>query len=218
MPKKGKSKGKKPADSVLVIHSPRAALSPISAAKIMYDGPVTIPRSKLQEDITVVNMFLQANFSSSAAGTNQLVATNDPSFCYEWGSFDTLWEEFRVLGFDFEFFPSNQYSKTTTLCVPGCGVIDHESTGALASLQAGFEHGSCRMLSLENPWTDRGDYGGSRAPSLKWRMASSEEAVFTPTSTTLSNGAIKFYFGGLSASIVYGLYLLRFLVQFRGRA
>lgn len=216
---KGKSRSRrKSSSSSAVIKGYGQASDSLSSAKIFYEGPIEVPRQQLQEHIIVTTQFFTGGLASSAGGIISSVFTNDPSNTLEWASISAIYDEFRVLGFDLEFFPSNRYSKTTTVCTPGVGVVDHGTIAVLASLAAGFQHESCRVLSLEDPWTSRGDFAGDCAKPLQWRMASSEEAVFTYTSTTLSNSAIKLYFTGLTASTTYGQFLLRFLVQFRGRA
>jgi len=213
-----RAKGKAPARSrAPVIQGPSDAARPISAGILMYRGPVSIPRSRFQEDVYPVNMFFEAPFTSSGIGIIANVYTNDPTNCIEWPTISATWEEFRVLAFELEYFPSNRYSKTATFCVPGVGIIDHSNISPLGSLAAGFAHGSNRVLSLEDPWTGRRDFAGNKAPPLKWEMSSAEEAVFTSTSATLSNGSIKFYFGSLSNATTYGIVLIRFLIQFRGR-
>lgn len=211
--KKNKGKGKNPT----IINGPSASKSSKTAGLLMYNGGVMIPRSKMQETITPFNMFFETQLTSSSVGTIATVYTNDPTNCLEWSTISGPFEEFRVLAFELEFFPSNRYSKTTTVCMPGVGVIDHAGTGALASLAAGFAHESCRVLSLEDPWTSRRDFAGNKSPPLIWNMMGAEEAVWTGTQSTLSNSAIKLYFTGLSNSTVYGMVLLRFLVQFTGR-
>jgi len=216
--KQGKRKGARKASWDPVIKGYTGAADSMSASKIFYDGPVSIPRQSLQEHVVVTSQFFEGVFSSTAAGVIANVYTNDPTNTVEWSSISSVFDEFRVLGFDIEYFPLNRYSKTTTVCTPGVGVIDHNTVTALGSLTAGFQHESCRVLSLEDPWTSRKDFAGNKAPPLKWRMAAAEEAVFTSTSGTLSNSSIKFYFSGLTVSTQYGIVLLRFIVQFRGRA
>jgi len=213
---KNKGKGKAKVESAS-ISSIKQASSSSSAGKLMYTGPIMLPKTILQEDVHCENLFFEGTLTSSSTGVINNFYTNDPTNCLEWTTWVLLYEEFRVLAFELEYFPSNRYSKTTTVCIPGVGVVDKTGSGALSSLSNGFSHGSCRVLSLEDPWTSRRDFAGNKAPSFTWRMSSAEEALFTNTSTTLSNGAIKLFFANLSNSTQYGIILLRFLVQFRGR-
>jgi len=214
-----RTSNKRGSKNPVVISSVQAARSSFSAPKLMYNGGISIPRSRFQEDIMVTNLFYITNLTSSSGGIIQNVFTNDPSNTLEWSFFQAVYEEYRVLGFELEFFPTNRYSKPAgTLCTPGVSVVDHGNTAPLASLAAGFQHASCRMMSIEDPWTSRRDFAGNKAPSVIFKMASAEEAVFNPISVILSNAAIKLYFNLLSNTSVYGLILLKFLVQFRGRA
>jgi hypothetical protein len=213
-----KNKGKK--KESLLIKSAKEASSSLSSVKQGYAGEIQIPRSKLQENVIVANLMFQTNLVSTAAGINQMVFTSDITSgpVIDLASFQATWESYRVLGFKIEFFPSNRYSKVTTLCTPGVGVVDHESVGALSSLGAGFSHGSCRILSVEDPWTDRADFQGNKQPPMVAKMMGSDEAQFGATTAAPPvEYAIKFYFTALSPSITYGLWLATFLVQFMGR-
>jgi len=136
-----------------------------------------------------------------------------------WADYAALYDEYRVLAFQVEYFPTNRYTKATTSCVPGFAVIDRDSNGALTSTSQALGYASCRVMSLEEPWTDATEYRGSSIPALKWNMNGGvEEAGWTTTAAPVSatRGAIKTWFTGETASISYGIVLQRMMVQFRG--
>jgi len=205
MPKKGgKGKGKS-----LSREGP-------SETALSYRGPIWDRRFRENRNMVVVDLLAQGSLSSSAGGIINNVFT---SSSITWPTFSTwagLYDEFRVLGMQLEFYPSNRYSKATTICNPGYGVVDHADTTVLTSYAQAATYASARILSLEDPWSDRREYRGSSVPSLVIRMDGVEEAQWLPVASTAALLAIKLYFNGLTASTVYGMFILRGLVQFRG--
>lgn len=187
-----------------------------SEVAVKYTGPIWDRRFRENRNLVVVDLIAQGAISSSAGGIINNVFT---SGSVTWPTFSTwagLYDEYRVLGMQLEFFPSNRYSKATTVCNPGYGVVDHADSAALTTYAQAATYASARILSLEDPWTDRSEYRGSSVPSLVIRMDGVEEAQWLPVASTSSFLAIKLYFNGLTASTGYGMFMLRGLVQFRG--
>lgn len=185
--------------------------------EITYRGPITTAMASQNVDTIVADLWQGQNALSSAASTITNAFSLDPSSATDWSSFASAWHEYRILALELEFFPANRYSKTTTVTRPGYGVIDHADATALVGAPLGFS--SFRILSLEDPWTSRHDYVGSKCPPLTWRMMSMEESDFRPTATPSGTyGSIKLFFDNLTASTVYGVFVLHYVVQFRGRA
>jgi hypothetical protein len=156
-----------------------------------------------------------AALSSSVGGIINTVVSSSPNTFANWSSYSAIYDEFRVLGMQLEYFPSNRYSKVTTICMPGIGVVDRSDSTTLSSASILYE--STRQLSLEDPWTDRSEYRGSSVPALKIHMDGAEEGQWLSTTSTAASLFIKLYFSGLTASSQYGVYYVRALVQFRGQ-
>jgi hypothetical protein len=187
-----------------------------SDVALKYRGPIWNTRLRENLNSIVVDLFSSGQLTSSAGGIINQVFTSSSTSFQNFSTWAGLYEEFRILGIQLEFYPNNRYSKTTTSCIPGFGVVDHADTSALTSAAQALGYASCRILSVEDPWSDRSEYRGSSVPALRIRMAGAEEAQWLPTASTAGLLAIKTYFTGLTASTQYGLFLFRALAQFRG--
>jgi len=182
-----------------------------------YHGPVRIPRELGNLTTKTLLLHRADDAISSAAGIIAGAVSINPNGVPGWADLVEVFDEFRVLAVELEYFPRNRYSKTTTVCVPGYAYVDHSDSSTPGSATLLQEAESCRVMSLEDPWTDRFDFGGNKAPPLTWRMSGIEEAEFLNTSSfTQVPGSIKYYFQNLSASTTYGLFFAHYLVQFRG--
>jgi len=202
-----------------VLRSPSQADKPSSLSAIRYTGSIWIPRARFGDDVHLENLVFTNSMTSNVSGIINTIYVQNPSVATSWGACSTLYDMYRVLAFELEFFPSNRYSKTTTICNPGVGLVDiDDAVTPIPSLVSGVGNVSARMLSLEDPWTDRGEYRGSSVPSLKWYMDGAEHALWINTSAPVSSAAIKVFFNGLTVSAGYGQVIVRWLVQFRGRA
>jgi hypothetical protein len=190
-----------------------------SSLALAYTGPIWNKQLQEQTDLITTTLVFYSGLISSAAGIIAPVYDQSMTSLTGWSTFAGIYDEFRVLGAQLEFFPANRYSKTTTTCIPGVGVIDRDSNGALASTAQALSYSSVRMLSLEDPWTDLSEYRGSSVPALKYKMSGPKEALWvtTATPTPTTSPTIKIYFAGLSTSTYYGAVVARFLVQFRGK-
>jgi hypothetical protein len=177
----------------------------IPTTQLSYSGPLKIPQGAEQNDTTVMLLSAAATLSSSAGGVIDLVINNDPSGYTDWSSFATIYDEFRVLSMEFKYVPRNRYSKTTTTCIPVFQVIDRDSVGALSSVNATVQYSSCKIRSVEDPFTEI------------IRMIGTPGAQFITTASPTWTFSAKFYQSGYSASTNYGDFLIHILVQFRGK-
>jgi hypothetical protein len=162
-------------------------------------------------------LFAEGLLTSTAGGTINNVFTSGSATWNNFASYAALYDEFRTLGMELEYFPSNRYTKVTTTCVPVLGVVDRADTTALTSFTNALTYASCRPLSLEDPWTSRREYRGSSVPSLTIKMRGVEEAQWLPVASTFNAMAIKLWSTGLTAATSYGLFLVRGMIQFRGQ-
>lgn len=169
-----------------------------------------------------MNMNTLGNIVSDATGGLRfVVGERDVTLAAQWSSISGLYDEYRVLAYELEYFPANRYSKTVVNTFPILGVIDHDDAAPLTTAEQAIGYESARILTLDDPWTDRKEYRGSSVPSLKMYMSGPEESGFLTTATTgTSQRAILLFAAGgiLTPNTTYGLYLVRWLVQFRGRS
>lgn len=214
--KRSKTRSTRIASNSAVIRTPAQAMTPSSSHALSYAGPLAMAGSAYQNAPIVAPLFYTGTIGSDAVGTLTSVFNNDPSVYADWSNYASLYDEYRYLGIELEFFPYNRYSKTTTTCTPGVGVVDRDDTTSLASLALGFQYESALVLSLEDPWTDRRHYRGA-LPALKMKMDGPRESLWITTAAPVATGCIKIRFEGLSSSTTYGRILVRGLFQFRGR-
>lgn len=178
----------------------------VAATSLSYSGPLRVRADAKAEDLVTINLHYSGYLQSTAGAVINQVWSNDPGYAADWSSFSNIYAEYRVLGLEVLYYPSNRYSKTTVVCVPILGVIDRVSASPLTSITQAMAYDSARVLSLEDPW------------SYKLYMQGSDEAVFVPTTSTTVNQSIKLFGDGLSVSTAYGRILIYYLVQFRGRS
>jgi hypothetical protein len=193
---------------------------PTPASALVYKGPIWTPADQLQQDLIEVSLYYTGTLSSNAGGVINSVFDQTMTYLQLWGDYYAAYDEFRVLGVELEYFPSNRYDRLTVTTTPGVSVVDRDSNNALSGITGSFIYSSARVMSLDDPWTDNHDYRGSSVPSIKWRMDGVNDATWITTANPIptTKPTIKLFFSGLSASTAYGLVLTRYRVQFRGRA
>jgi len=191
---KKKSRGKKRAGRV----NPPANVT-------IYKGPFKLPGAKQENRTETIELKSLIVVSSSGAGVIDQVVDNNPSGYQDWSSVAALWDDYRALALLIEFFPYNRYSKTTTGCKPLYQVIDRDSVGALASVNAAIQYESCERKSIEDPWS-RGA-----------KMLDVLDSQFVTTASPAATFAIKHYQNGYTISTSYGELLITLLIQVRGR-
>jgi len=191
-----KKKGKK--------HNGKNASEPSSSVSI-YRGPVLPPGYKGEEELFTVPFGLQVSLQSSVAGVAALVYSSSPASATDWAAAQAFYDEYRVLALRLKFFPTNRYSKTTTISRPAVTYVDRDDTSLPTSYGTATKKASSVIRSLEDPWTQ------------VIKMDGIEDAAFFTTATVVNAFSLKLYADGLSISTEYGMMFIEYLVQFRGR-
>jgi len=200
-------------------HQTARRLAQPSPSVLKYLGPVWDPGAVGNLDMITANLVYNTTLTSSAGGIISQSFDQTMTGLAGWAYIGAAYDEFRVLAMQLEFYPFNRYSKTTTVCTPGVGVVDRDSNAALTSLAQGFGYASCRILTLEDPWADRRTYKGNCEPPLVFKMDGVNDSswITTATPTPSVKPNLKVYFTGLTPSTSYGMAVQRVLVQFRGK-
>lgn len=174
---------------------------------VVYNGPLKLPMGESQRAlITSILHFGPSVLTSSGAGAISNVSSDNPSGCVDWGSFASLWDEYRVLGLTLFFEPYNKYNQpTTTIVGPIFTIIDRDDATALTTEAQMLEFESLKVFNLANRF------------KRSVRMASIEDASFITTMTPVARNWIKIVSTGLTASTNYGKFWADVLIQFRGR-
>jgi hypothetical protein len=176
-----------------------------AVGKMEYTGPIRLPREMRDTEMWTVTLTNFTTLSSTVGGVIANVFTSDPSLSTDFADLTLVWAQYRCLGFEIQALPLNQYSKTTTVCVPGVGVLDRNNATALASLNGSEGYESSRRLSLENPWT------------MVLKMSNIDEGSFLPLGGPVAFSWIKLYFTGLTVSTDYMQIVQRWRLQLRNR-
>jgi hypothetical protein len=194
---------------------PRAGPSQTTLA---YSGPTWDMGAPSNKNMVVVPLLYYTNLTSSVAGVANPVLDQTMGNYGGFSDYVVLYDEYRVLSMQAEFFPVNRYSKTTTSCYPGFGAVDRDSNGPFLSLGAPSTYSSARLMSLEDPWADPRVYKGNVQTPISWKMDGVNDATWITTAAPIASTkpSIKFYFQNLTASTTYGILYSRVLVQFRG--
>jgi len=179
----------------------------ISANALTYRGPMVSPASKQQMDLhTMTCHYTNSLWASDSSGVIAATYDDKPDLVNDWSHLSNSFEEYRVLGHQLQYIPQNRYARGSATTRPICVVADRSTSGALSSYANATEHASIKVFSLDDPWT------------FKMFMDGSDEAVFQKTSSTVATRFIKTYCSGLSISTTYGVLLITYLIQFRGKA
>ncbi len=168
-------------------------------------------QDKQANDTIRVNLGYGGSISASAGGVVNSVLGSYAQLTSvaDWASFQSIYNEFRILGMKSTFHPVNKYNVPTTSTVtPVWSVVDRGDATALASIGAAAAQGSAQLVDPSTSF------------SREARMASVEEAQFLPIANAPAAGEqfyIKLYSSGNTASIYLYDYHTVLLVEFRGR-
>jgi len=168
-----------------------------------YSGPIIRKKELIGKTSNIIVLNDVIGLSSTAGGAIANVLGSSPSGSPNWADTNTVWGEFRTLGFSVTFKPYNRYSKTLTTTTIPYITIDRRNGTALTSVDDAIRYSTARMMSLEDPWT------------ITVKMASDDEADFQPVNTPTSVMWVKMFATGLTVSTAYGDLFIRYRVQFR---
>lgn len=179
------------------------------SSAIRFTGPIRNngPTGNVEDSVVEVMSFAQFTGGSSVGLQNYQTATNVTN-CADWSSFVTVYDECRVLGIELDWFPSTDAGNSTVVHSAGLAVTTHSPVNP-------FPFTSITSMSDYN-WKP---FHTGKPLKLTWKMDSTEEAQFVPTSAVVSQGALGFWapYATTTASNSYGMIVVTFKVQFRGR-
>lgn len=184
-------------------HSSKSSKNP-SPNLMVYSGPIRSMKEMNQVETATFYAGQVFAISSNVGGAINQVYGSAPSSTGDWSSLQATWHEYRTLGFELRFSPTNKYNYSITKR-PMAYVVDHTDVGSLSSYVIAGNHESCQIKAIDDQH------------NVKAKMNGTEEAGFLPTASPTSVFYIKIYADGLSFSQEYGIIHLVYKVQFRGR-
>lgn len=188
--------------------SNKASNPPPSA--IVYRGAIRDqPGAGVPDDAVTVHMSFLNGMTGGSVGLQNYYGTANVTSCSDWSKYSALYDEYRVLGFQVDYWPNALDGSTQVVQSAGMWVSTHSTSNP-------FPFTSLSVI---------GDYGTvqpfytGRPCKLVWKMASTEESQFTPTASSGSQGYVGFWAPNATTtgSGAYGYALVSFAVQFRGR-
>jgi len=190
----------------------KAIRNPSSSA-IAYHGRVFYPNEgQMADSITIVSKYA-SDLASTGAGVIANVFSNDPQNINDWSSLAAAYTDYRVLATAFEFYPSNKYSKTTTTTKAFCHVVNRQSSAALSSFNEAAAYESFKLLSLD----DEVSFDNNEKVVPIVRMNGINEAEWKSTSAPATEWWHKLYTDNVSISTTFGIVIITYRLQFRGR-
>ncbi len=182
-----------------------------SPSQVKYRGPTRLPSSGAQNDLMTTQINNTGQIATSASGVVNTVfdAFLQMSTPTDWTNLSGLYTEFRILSMEVEAIPWNTYNMpTTNVLTPVYAVADRNSGSTLSTSAQAVAYDSVKSIQ----------------PSKRWKkiikMDSIEEAQWTAvgaTPPTASRLYIKLYSSGNSNSITLYDFVVRVIVQLRGR-
>ncbi len=169
---------------------------------ISYKGPITVPPT----DELSVTLYDSFDVTFTASTPLVLKFDNNPSSARNWTEYSTAWNQYRVLGIRYRYYPSRPVNVTGDGLF-GVQSIVHGSYANPASLAQAMSTGIARPFQ---PW---------KAFTRIWKMQEVVEAAYTATSSPALNSNTLIIYGSSSAATIdVGTVMIEYLVQFKGHA
>ncbi len=167
---------------------------------IKYTGPITNPAV----DSTTVMLYEVDTISSAAiTGLIQAVYNNNPSSANNWADYAAAWDNYRVLGIKFEYFPINNVNTTAVAGFAGFTGVLHGSTTVPSTIALAASTGVVR------PWYF------CKYHRREWKMQDANESAFQSCTAPASTSNTLNLFANGAAGITYGYLLISYYVQFK---
>jgi hypothetical protein len=166
---------------------------------IQYRGPVAIP-----PDDTTSAILMDSYNVTAVAGVVLLTFNNNPSAARNWTEYSTAWNQYRVLGMKFRYFPL-QNAPTAVTAGAGYTSIFHGTSTAPTSLPIASSTGIAKPWNVFQRFT------------RDWRMSEANEASFILTSAPASTSDTLIVYANnvLGVAVTTGFIEVTYLVQFK---
>jgi len=166
-----------------------------------------------------VRLITSGTISSSAGTIIATVINLNPSGASEWTSYSAIYDEFRVLGCRIKLISRQQGSVTNICNIVGI-VFDNDDSTALTSVNAALEYDTAHVLPTILYHRNAGE-NSDPTVAFSWARPTGGKNTainwIDVAAPTGSNGSVKFYATGASASTMYFDYSFEWFTEFRGR-
>jgi len=177
---------------------------------IVYTGSVRdASTGGIPNDAVTIHMSFINTMTGGSVGLQNYYGMVNCTNCSDWSKYAGLYDEYRVLGMQVEYWPNALDGSTQVIQSAGMSVATHSTSNPFpfTSLSVIGDYGTVQPFYTGKPC------------KLIWKMASTEESQFTPTASSGSQGYVGFWAPNATttSSGAYGYALVSFAVQFRGR-
>ncbi len=175
---------------------------PLTVAIPKYLGPIHLPSNKNQTGMVRFNSSFVVNATTSGGGTIDLVFGNTPTAIGNWTTFQGIFNEYRILGFEVEYVP---YKNVATWSYGSAiSVVDHDASASLGSQTVALNHESALKHTMYQNWRR-----SARAEGV-------EEFDWIPTASPTAQYYVKVYSTGNSTIQTIGQFFVTIMIELRG--
>ncbi len=170
---------------------------------ISYSGPIAFP----QTDETTVTLYDSFDITATTGGPLVFKFDNNPSSARNWTEYSTAWNNYRVLGIRYRYYPRvvvNTTSATGPEGLFGVNTIVHGIVPSPTTLPTAMSIGQAR------PWVVFDRF------TREWRMQEVAEATYGLCSApALTSNTLIMYASAPGITFDYGTVMIEYLVQFK---
>jgi hypothetical protein len=176
---------------------------------VVYKGPIRTKEQGTPNDLITVRLSNTYPQTGSSVGLQFAVSNSNVISSGDWSNYVGAYDEHRVLGFEVDWMPN-----------AGAGSTQYvQSTGFRISTHAPTNPTPFTSLQTMVQYADWQEFNTGKSSKTMWKMASTEEAQFVPTSGTPgAQGFICVFAPYATSTTVYGVASVTWVVQFRGRS
>jgi len=195
----------------------------LSATTFVYWGPVVPPSAMKGISLNTLVLTEEGPFTTTSGGIISFVFPfANPSGATDWTTASGLYDEYRTLALSVQYYPNTEDCLTTNSALlifnPIYTVIDRDSNAALTSYAQAANYEALKVFSLTKRFRiDMKMSGLNVQTNNNTSNTASEGAFLNCAAVPTYCGSIKMFSGTNSTSTTYGRFVVRYLVQFRGR-
>lgn len=176
--------------------------------QLQYSGPVVLPTGGgLDNRTTRLNVSIAVDCTTNSAGKASGTFTSSPVSTSDWAPIQSVYQEYRVLGFEVEYIPWFTVPQVGGV-LPSVGAFDAVHYSAASTPTS-------RDMLLQNAYHKI--WHSHKPLKITWKARGTEEMQWVEAGVGNDNGSIRWYMDGLSASSTYGIFTVTYLVELRGR-
>jgi hypothetical protein len=175
---------------------------------VAYNGP-SLPIRNSNVTLNTVTLSLNDTALTSGTGTYFAAIAVNPSNAIEWSDYVDAYDSYRILAMHVQFVPNTRYQLGNggSTIMPAYVAVDRDDATTPTTVAAVAVKDNSKLVGMTDPWND------------EWKMNARTyhgESEFLDCANPLTLGSIKVASTGNANNLTLGLYLIKYLVQFKG--